>query len=57
MKMLKANLESALMIAIRSQKDYELKANGPRFESVFVAGLKEVLAALQKGERITVEDE
>ena len=53
--MLKQNLEIALYLAIRSQQDFETKENGQDFESVFVAGLKEILKALQRGETINVQ--
>jgi hypothetical protein len=39
------------MVAIRAQIEWD------GFESIFAAGMREVLEALRKGEPITVEDE
>jgi len=57
MRILRSNLESALVIAIRSQQAFEEKMSGPKFESIFVAGLKEALEAVRKGEHIEISDE
>lgn len=51
------NLLAALSIAISTYKDRELAAHGANFESIFVAGLKEVKADLEAGKTITFFDE
>lgn len=56
MRMLTANLESALVIAIREQGRIEKERNGPNFESGMVAGFREILKALRRRERITIEE-
>ena len=53
MRILAANLAQALSIAIRTRSDEE-KEMGYKGNSAFVDGLKDVLAAMQRGERIEV---
>jgi hypothetical protein len=56
MKMLRSNFETALTMALRERQAYEQWAYGADFESAFVAGLRAVLEAINRGERITIED-
>jgi hypothetical protein len=51
--MLSGNLAQALHIAIENQTEAE-KEHGFTSDSAFVAGLKEVLAAVQREERIEI---
>lgn len=53
MRMLKDNFESALMIAIKQQEIRDTSAGIT--ESIFLAGLREVLEASRRGECITIE--
>jgi hypothetical protein len=49
-----SNLESALHIAIRHREEYEREKLGHNIDSAFLAGLRENLARLEKGERLEV---
>ena len=53
MRILASNLAQALHIAIKTRSDDE-KEMGYKGNSAFVDGLKDVLAAMQRGERIEV---
>jgi hypothetical protein len=55
-KVYRENLMSALNHAIEARGKDERKAHGPDFESCLVAGWKEVLDALGKGERLEIKE-
>jgi hypothetical protein len=44
------NLIDALKVAIHCQSEEEKRRNGPNFESAFVAGMRTVKEALERGE-------
>lgn len=46
------NLITALRVAIDSQSEGEHEERGPKFESCFVAGMKQVKEALERGEQL-----
>lgn len=54
MKMHKSNLAAALQLAIDVQQKNEQK-QGYKTESAFLAGLKEIYFALQRGEGISIQ--
>lgn len=56
MRMLKENFEAAIRMAIVYQATRDT-AVGLKGESTFTAGLREVLAASQRGEVITVAEQ
>lgn len=54
MTMLRENFREALLIAIRDQ-EIKQRAMGYTSDSGFLAGLRQVLAALDRGEWILIE--
>jgi len=54
--MLKANFEEALEMAIHYEEQL-MRARNQNWESGFLKGLRQILEALKRGERITVEEE
>lgn len=55
MRMLTQNFMTALQIAIKQQTLEETKLKLPS-DSSFLAGLREVLEAVHRGERIEIQD-
>ena len=53
MRMMKANFELALHLAIKEAKTRDYLSGIE--ESIFTAGLKEIKQALERGEKITIE--
>lgn len=56
-RILTDNLRGALWLAIDCQKQEEQRRNGPNFESCAVAGWREILEAIDRGEQIVVSDQ
>lgn len=54
-RMLTANFRDTILTAIDSLSKSE-KARGYKWDSTFVEGLKHVLQAVERGDRITIED-
>ena len=52
MRMLVSNFQAAIATALREQQKAD-RVNG--IESTYAAGLREILEASQRGERITIE--